>query len=611
MCGIYGYIGKGATREALSGIKRLEYRGYDSAGLAFMDGQIENQEGIFKDNIGKKGDITFIKSEGQISRLEEIIDKVVPRAPLAIGHTRWATHGKPSTLNCHPHLSSDGKWAIVHNGIIENYKELKMLVKGEKFASETDTEVVVKLLQQFYDGNVLGTIKYVCSLLEGSFAFAIITSHDKESLFVAKKGSPVVACCGDGFGLVCSDLNSITSVKEAYLLEDNQFAVVTKGGVRLYDEELCEIKLKNLALCEREKREALGKYKHFMLKEIDEIPSAIERTIERYNNFESFRQVLPLGLVRKLKKVLIVGCGTAFHAGLIGRWLFEKIGIKTEVEIASELRYASFNYSKDTLAIFVSQSGETADTIGALELCKQKGLVTLAMTNVRNSSICFAADRVIYTCAGAEIGVASTKAYNCQVALFYMLAAYFKEVFSQKNGVVTDEAIKLTMVAEQIRANRNKVLCQNIAKEISKSNSIYMIGRGIDYAIAREASLKLKEISYIHCEACPAGELKHGTISLIDKDKFVFAFSTQSELKEKTQGNISEVSSREGKVILLSPFEEGKKGVHRFIKLPSLEEHFMPLYVIGYMQLIAYYTSLELGNNPDKPRSLAKSVTVE
>ena len=609
MCGIYGYIGRNSINEVMGGLKRLEYRGYDSAGIAFIGDNLDCEYADNNEHIKRFKNLTVIKSEGQMSCLEEVINKCLPIGDIAIGHTRWATHGKPSVANAHPHISKNGKWVIVHNGIIENFEELKKQFSPKRFVSDTDSEVVAHLLEKYYDGSALSTLNKVCRMIKGSFALAVLTTYEKDKIFVAKYGSPVVVGCDEEAGVVCSDLNSIKVGKCAFILEDNQFAVVEKGNVSVYDENLKPKKLKNMADCHREERGNLGNYSHFMLKEIDEIPRAITRTIEQYNSYEKMRTVLPLNVVRKIKKILIIGCGTAYHAGLIGKRLFEEIGIKSEVEIASEFRYNTFIPEKNTIAIFVSQSGETADTIKALSKCKENNLLTLAMTNVKNSSICFVADRVIYTSAGAEIGVASTKAYNSQVALFYLISSYFKSVLDDNAKDFDREVVKLLDVAKVISHNKIKPICQKVADEIYQSKSIYMIGRGLDYDLAREASLKLKEISYIHCEAYPAGELKHGTISLIDDKTFVFSFITQKMVKDKTQSSEKEISARGGKIIKLTQFEENNAFMQ--LSLPEVEEKYMPLIAVVYMQLISYYTSVRLGNNPDKPRSLAKSVTVE
>ncbi len=602
MCGIYGYIGEKSVEEVMKGIKRLEYRGYDSAGIAFQSGEKLNED----ENTTNGENITVIKNKGEISNLERIVLNKNLKSNVSIGHTRWATHGEPSIKNSHPHLSGDGRWAIVHNGIIENYLDLKEDL-GLQVESETDTEVVALLLEKYYNGNVLSTIKNVCEKLNGSYAFAIITSHSPNKIFVAKRNSPVVVGYGKRYGVVCSDINSIKGAN-IYVLENEQYAVIERGKINIFDKNLMAINTSELGVVKKVEGGKLGDYSHYMLKEIDEIPTAIKRTVNLYNNIDTLNDALHK---LKFKNILIIGCGTAYHAGLIGKRLFEEEGIHCECEIASEFRYKPFVDKKNTLAIFVSQSGETADTINALKLCKQKGLKTLAITNVRNSSITFVADYCIYTCAGSEIGVASTKAYNCQLAIFHILSKYFNYIKNGDSKMFYDEIKNLKSIATLIRNNEIKPICRHIAQKIYKSKSIYMIGRGLDYSIAAEASLKLKEISYIHCEAYPAGELKHGTISLIDKNTFVFAFVTQEKIKDKTFSNINEVVAREGKIILFSPFDNSNKKVVEEIKVPKIKERYYPLFIINYLQLISYYTALLLGNNPDKPRSLAKSVTVE
>ena len=587
MCGIYGYIGRNAPLKALEGITRLEYRGYDSAGLAYIDNDLN---------------LSVIKKEGELKALKAEYEKINPKGKLSIAHTRWATHGRANTINAHPHQSQDGMWAIVHNGIIENYQELKM----GKLVSETDTEVAVQLLQELYNGSVLETIKLVCDKIMGSFAFAILTAYQPDKIFVAKRNSPVVVGASKDFGVVCSDLNSIEEVDKAYLLENDNFAILEKGNVTIYNNKLNIIKPKPVEFSRSSQERDLGKYPHYMLKEIEEEPTAIIRTIKE-NGIEVFANALPN--VKDFENILLIGCGTAYHAGLVGKKLFNDLGIKCEAELASEFRYESYVSRPNTLAIFISQSGETADTNKALLKCKEMGMATLAITNVKNSSIIFLADKCIYTYAGAEISVASTKAYICQLVILYLLSSYFQTKLTGKNEFSKCER-QLCECSELMRSLNAKPIARAIAKRIHKSQSIYMLGRGLDYAIAEEASLKLKEVSYIHCEAYPAGELKHGTISLIDKNTFVFAFVTQSWIKDKALSNIQEVQSRGGKVILFTSSTITGK-YEKMIVMPVVEEKFMPLVIAKYMQLIAYYTSVMLGNNPDKPRSLAKSVTVE
>ena len=610
MCGIYGYIGKGAKEKVFKGLERLEYRGYDSAGIAIIDKAFKKTE-AGQENIQNFDGLVTIKAKGELSALEGVLSEVKTQTQIAIGHTRWATHGKPSVENSHPHVSGDGNWAVVHNGIIENYKELKQTLPQVNFASDTDTEVVAHLLEKMYDGNILSTIKKVCELLEGSFAFAIVTKYAPDKIFVARRGSPVAVGAGKNVGVVCSDLNSIENAESFFLLDNDNYAVVEKGAVHIYDKDLQPLQLKDLAGLHKQQRQPLGRFKHYMKKEICEAPRAIEKTVEKYCSFEKLRAVLPEVAAKKVENVLIIGCGTAYHAGLIGKVQFEKLGVKCEVVIASEFRYGDYVALPNTLAIFISQSGETADTIEAAKRCKSMGMTTLAITNVENSSITFEVDHCVYTQAGAEIGVASTKAYDCQVAALYLLVSYFSAVRKSNKKRVNEVAIKLVDCARIMEKSSIEVLCRRIAQKIAASKNIFMIGRGQDYYIALEASLKLKEISYIHSEAYPAGELKHGTISLIEQGTKVFAFATEGRIKDKTYSNVNEVLSRGGEVILLTQFPVAKSKGVKVVRLPQFEQEYLPLIAAGYMQRVAYYTSLFLGHNPDKPRSLAKSVTVE
>ena len=615
MCGIYGFVGHNAVNETLNGIKKLEYRGYDSSGIGFFSytfGLKDNKE--YKNNVFKfNSGLNIIKEKGEISRLEHIVNQLKPTSDIAIGHTRWATHGEPSIINSHPHYSDNGNWIVVHNGIVENYLDLKKELNNVKFNSDTDTEVIAQMLSYNYDGDVLSTIKKVCDKLVGSYALAIINKKHPDSIFVAKLNSPCVVGVGKNCGVVCSDINSIEKVDSMYMLPNYSYAVVGKGNVEIYDKYLNIINLPKVVKSDTAEDKGLDGYKHYMIKEINEIPQGIINTVASYNTFEKIKKVLPKKVINRTRNILIIGCGTAYHAGLIAKRIIEdRCNIKVDVEIASEFRYNNFQPSSNTLAVFISQSGETADTIKAVKMCKAYGLTTLAVTNVANSSIVYEVDYCMYTRAGKEVAVASTKAYNCQCAIFYLISSYIKAIKTDNPDIVLEESKRLIDVANNIKINRIKDICNQVAEEIKDSKSIYMIGRNIDYYTALESSLKLKEISYIHCEAYPAGELKHGTISLIDNNQFVFAFVTQDMIKEKTLSNINEVTTRQGKVIVVSQFKLNYENkIYKEIMLPKIDEKYMPIVSVVYMQLIAYYTSLKLGNNPDKPRSLAKSVTVE
>lgn len=615
MCGIYGYVGHNAITETLNGIKKLEYRGYDSSGIGFFSysfGLKDKKE--YKNNVFTFGNgLNIIKEKGEISKLEYILNNLNPTSDIAIGHTRWATHGVPSINNSHPHYSENGNWVVVHNGIIENYLDLKKEVGNAKYSSDTDTEVIAQLLSKSFDGDILNTIKNVCDRIVGSYAFAILNNRQPDTIFVAKSNSPCVVGAGKNCGVVCSDINSVEGVDSLYILPNYSYAVVKKGSVSIFDKDLQLLKLEKVKKDNTVVDNPLGQYNHYMIKEINEIPQGIVNTVVKYNSFEKIKKALPKSVIKKTKNILIIGCGTAYHAGLIGKRIIEnRCGIKVDVEIASEFRYNNFKPPKNTLAIFVSQSGETADTIKAVKMSKAYGLTTVAITNVKNSSICYEVDYCLYTSARKEVAVASTKAYNCQCAMFYLLSAYINAVHTDNTDIILEESKNLVNVSNIIKNNKITDLCNQVADNIKDSQSIYMIGRNLDYYLALEASLKLKEISYIHCEAYPAGELKHGTISLIDKDQFVFAFVTQDMVKEKTLSNINEVTTRGGKVIVLSRTKLNYENkIFKEIIIPNVDEEYVPLVAVVYMQLIAYFTSLKLGNNPDKPRSLAKSVTVE
>ena len=612
MCGIFGYIGKKAVEKSVEGIKELEYRGYDSAGVAFVEKScnFEKIEEKFQKNIRKGAkNLVSIREKGEISCLEEVLQGLKIKSEIAIAHTRWATHGQPSIENCHPHFSQDGMWGIVHNGIIENAEELKKSLSNIKFESETDSEVAVQLFQKYFDGNVLSTIAEVCKKLKGSFAFAIIYAAEPEKIYFARKNSPVAVAFDKKCGVICSDLNTIGNFPNLFLVKNECLGYVEKGNAAFFDFQLNNVIGEKINIEKVEKEEKEKSYPHFMIKEIEEIPNSLRKTLEKYQSVSEFDGVFKAFDLKSVEEFLIIGCGTAFHAGMVGgRVIEEECKKKVCVEIASEFLHKEFLYSKNTLAIFVSQSGETADTLKAVKLCKEHGLKTLAITNVKNSSICSEVDFVLYTSAGKEVAVASTKAYNCQLCVFYLLSAYIKSLLFEKD-FVQNEKKNIKKICNQMEKLQIDGLCREIADNIKDSKSIYMIGRGFDHLLSLEAALKLKEISYIHCEAMAAGELKHGTISLIENGTFVFAFGL-GNYANKTLSNVSEVISRGGKVILFSQKEESNE-CYKHIKTEKIEEKYIPLYAVVYMQKVAYYTSVALGYNPDKPRSLAKSVTVE
>lgn len=608
MCGIIGYVGdeQRAMEVILDGLSKLEYRGYDSAGLAI----IEN------------GKIFIEKKSGKLENLRNALKGKEESAYVGIGHTRWATHGNPTDENSHPHFSSDRKVAVVHNGIIENYLELKeeLTKEGYIFTSQTDSEVVAHLFSKHYDGDMLSTLRKVTERIRGSYALGIIERENPDRLVCVRKESPLIIGLGKGKNFIASDVPAILKyTREVIFLDNSEMAIVEKDRVSVYDSQGKKLE-KAISKIEWDMEQAnKGGYPHFMLKEIEEQPEVIEKTLDVYMNtngkvdFSSSLKKLDLS---KIKEIYIVACGTAYHAGLQGAYFFKKIsGIKTEVDIASEFRYSDPFIDGSTLAIFISQSGETLDTLMAMKMAKEKGATTLAITNVLGSTISREADMVIYTLAGPEISVASTKAYTAQVTLFYLLALYFgeKKILIDGNKyesyldtihMLSDQVKKVIDKKEQIRA---------IANKIKDKRNGFFIGRGIDDKCGREGSLKMKEITYIHTEAFSAGELKHGTIALIEEGTMVVAIATQEDMIEKIISNIKEVKARGAYVIALT--KEKYKNVadisDEIILIDDVEDILAPTVANISLQLLAYYTAVEKGLDVDKPRNLAKSVTVE
>lgn len=608
MCGIIGYVGdeQRAMEVILDGLSKLEYRGYDSAGLAI----IEN------------GKIFIEKKSGKLENLRNALREKEESAYVGIGHTRWATHGNPTDENSHPHFSSDRKVAVVHNGIIENYLELKeeLTKEGYVFTSQTDSEVVAHLFSKHYDGDMLSTLRKVTERIRGSYALGIIERENPDRLVCVRKESPLIIGLGKGKNFIASDVPAILKyTREVIFLDNSEMAIVEKDRVSVYDSQGKKLE-KAISKIEWDMEQAnKGGYPHFMLKEIEEQPEVIEKTLDVYMNtngkvdFSSSLKKLDLS---KIKEIYIVACGTAYHAGLQGAYFFKKIsGIKTEVDIASEFRYSDPFIDESTLAIFISQSGETLDTLMAMKMAKEKGATTLAITNVLGSTISREADMVIYTLAGPEISVASTKAYTAQVTLFYLLALYFGEKKMLIDGnkyesyldtihMLSDQVKKVIDKKEKIRA---------IANKIKDKRNGFFIGRGIDDKCGREGSLKMKEITYIHTEAFSAGELKHGTIALIEEGTMVVAIATQEDMIEKIISNIKEVKARGAYVIALT--KEKYKNVadisDEIILIDDVEDILAPTVANISLQLLAYYTAVEKGLDVDKPRNLAKSVTVE
>ena len=609
MCGIVGYIGtQKASPILINGLLRLEYRGYDSAGIA----TIEN------------GEISVMKDKGRVKNLynlEGINDLI---GTVGIAHTRWATHGKPSKENSHPHLDNSKTFSVVHNGIIENYNELKSFLtdNGYTFYSQTDTEIIPNLIHYYYvknaDNNILKAVKDACLDLKGSFAIEVISKYDPEHMIVVRKDSPLVIGKGNEENYISSDIPAILSfTREFYLLNDLEFVVLSKNDAKFYNIDLHPIDKKvqtiewNAASAEKEG------YDDFMLKEIHEQPTAIRETIGSKLNDNSKCDFDELNFTKEylsnINKIYFVACGTAMHAGLVGKTMLEHLcKIPTEVDIASEFRYRDPIIDDKTLCIFISQSGETADTIAALKLSKEKGAKTLAISNVIGSSITREADYSIYTHAGPEIAVASTKAYTSQVVLLSLLAIYFAETLEVSNLKVSKlrkEILELPKKIEEVLKTEQKV--KEFSHRIYQEKDVFFLGRGVDEAVAREASLKLKEISYIHSDSYPAGELKHGPIALIENGITVISLMTDSKLVEKTVSNIQEVITRGAKTLVITNQKIDKSLFDTVIEIPETSPYVSPILSVIPTQLLAYYISKEKGLDVDKPRNLAKSVTVE
>jgi len=606
MCGIVGYVGKGDCADILvNALSKLEYRGYDSAGIAVFE----------------KDTIKVAKSKGRLANLQEKMSKEgKPSGTVGIGHTRWATHGEPSDINSHPH--GNKRVTIVHNGIIENYKAIKdFLVKeGYSFVSETDTETVAKLLDYYYNGDPIETIKKVLSEIKGSYALGIMFRDFPDRVYAVRKEAPLIIGSGKGENFLASDMTAILQyTKEYYVIESNEIAVVTKDTISVVDIHGNKVE-KELQIADWDETAAeKGGYEHFMLKEINEQPDAVRTTISPriVNDMPDFTSDgIDTEKLSKYRKIFIVACGTAMHAGMVGKYVIEKLArVPVIVDIASEFRYRDPLMTEEDLVIVISQSGETADTLEVLKLAKKNQTATLAIVNVKGSSIAREADHVIYTHAGPEISVASTKAYMVQVAVMYLVAFSL----ARSNGKIDDdECRRLTKCLENMPASIKEAIelnekCQYAASKIINAESLLYIGRGLDYALSMEGSLKLKEISYIHSESYAAGELKHGTISLITDGMPVIAVASQHDLVEKTISNIKEVKARGALVVLVcaDDIDVEDEAADIVIRLPKADDILMPMVAAVPLQLIAYYTSVLKGCDVDKPRNLAKSVTVE
>ncbi len=608
MCGIVGYFGKKQASPILvEGLSKLEYRGYDSAGIAIIN----------------DGVLSVTKCKGRLANLEAQLLKEPLVGQVGIGHTRWATHGKPSDENSHPHTNEKGTISVVHNGIIENYIRLRewLMSKGYKFTSETDTEVIPHLIDFYFDGNIVEAVMKATTKMEGSYAIAVISSDEPDKLVAVRKDSPLIVGIGKDEFFVASDIPAVLNhTREVYLLEDNEFVVISSDGIKLINAENEVIEKEVFHVTWDAEAAEKGGYEHFMLKEIHEQPKAIRDTM-------TSRVVLgePISLdkititkeqIQNLNKIYIVACGTAYHAGVVGKYVIEKLArIPVELDIASEFKYRDPIMDENTLMIVISQSGETADTMSALRLAKSKGARVIAVTNVVGSAASREADDVLYTWAGPEIAVASTKAYVTQLIAMYIIALFF----AQNNETLsTDEIeeIKAAMLelpekAEQVLKNKETV--QKFTAKTYMHRDMFFIGRGLDYAVAMEGSLKLKEISYIHSDAYAAGELKHGPIALMEEGTIVIALATQEELFDKMVSNIKEVATRGAKVFAFAPegHTEIEKSVYSVTYIPKVMDILAPVISVIPLQLLSYYMAIQKGCDVDKPRNLAKSVTVE
>ena len=599
MCGIVGYIGdKQAAPILLSGLAKLEYRGYDSAGIAVFDGK----------------QIHTTKAKGRLKVLSDMVDggkSVI--GTLGIGHTRWATHGEPSDVNSHPHMSESGKIAVVHNGIIENYMKLKeyLIGKGYHFVSETDTEVIAHLADYYYEGDMLETVIKIIHKVQGSYALGIISSDNPDEMIAVRTDSPLIVGLGKNENYIASDIPAILNyTRDVYLIEDNEIAVIRRDGVKLYNPDKEEITKDVFHVDWDVSAAEKGGYEHFMIKEIMEEPQAVMNTVS---------PIIKQGLLKIDKipdKISIVACGSAYHVGVVGKYIIEQMTrIPVEVDIASEFRYRDPLLTDNTLVVIISQSGETADTLAALRESKRRGAKIFGIVNVVGSSIAREADEVLYTLAGPEIAVATTKAYSTQLTAIYLLAMSLAKAEGKLTPEMEkqygDQLLHLPEQIEAVLAQKEKI--QYLASRYYNAKNVFFIGRGLDYALSLEGALKLKEISYIHSEAYGAGELKHGPISLIEDGTLVMAIATQEKLYDKTVSNVKEVKARGA--VVMSIALEGDTAIEEcsdaVVYLPKTNPLFTPSLAVVVLQLFSYYVASLKGCDIDKPRNLAKSVTVE
>ncbi|MGD9678197.1 MAG: glutamine--fructose-6-phosphate transaminase (isomerizing) [Vulcanibacillus sp.] len=610
MCGIVGYIGNRDARQIIiNGLKKLEYRGYDSSGIA-----------IYED-----GHIQLRKTVGRISKLEEYIEKKPVKGNLAIGHTRWATHGSPSDTNSHPHADGKNEFVVVHNGIIENFQEIKeeLESKGINFLSETDTEVIAHLLADMFDGDLVSTVQRVIKKMRGAYALGIIYKNEPDKLIAVKLASPLIIGIGNKENFIASDIPALIDyTRDFYILNDGEMAVITVNNIQLmtikgvpFVRDIFKVEW------DIETAEKDG-FSHFMLKEIYEQPRAYRQTLinridHRSNKVDLSKDIsFTEEYIKSIEKIHIVACGTAYHAGLVGKYTIEHLTrIPVEVDVASEYRYRNPIISKNTLVMVISQSGETADTLAALRESQRLGAKVIAITNVEGSSVAREADEVILTKAGLEIAVASTKAYTTQLIALYLFGLYLSQIKGTQNE---NDVCSYVQAIKELPAQAERLLesivgLEEFSKDIASNQDIFFIGRGLDYAVSLEGSLKLKEISYIHSEAYPAGELKHGTLALITDEVLVIALLTQEDIYEKMVSNIIEVKARNACVlgIVLEGDKKLTKAIDNVITIPKTLPLLTSALSVIPLQLLAYHAALIRGNDVDKPRNLAKSVTVE
>jgi len=607
LCGIVGYIGdKKILPIIIDGLKRLEYRGYDSAGIALIG-----------------NDSYFVKTKGRISLLEEKINNsyIDGNYFVGIGQTRWATHGEPSDLNAHPHIDCKGEIFVVHNGIIENYDEIKkdLIEKGHRFLSETDTEVVPHLIEEYYEGDILKAVLKAVNKLRGSFALAILSKRERDKIIAVRKESPLIVGIGKNENFLASDIPALLPhTKNIVILKDGEIALITKDEIKIFDMEGNQIGIEKMEVnWSLEQSEKKG-YKHFMLKEIMEEGEVLKEVIRGRVKDEriELNEIKDKDFLMKVENIYIIACGTAYHASLIGNYILtDLLDIPVKTEIASEFRYENPNLSKNSLVILVSQSGETADTIASLRVAKKLGAKTLGVVNVNGSTICRESDEVLQIFAGPEIAVASTKAYVAQILTLLLFSVYIGKIRGDVDEdfekYIVNEIKRVSEFSEILLDKKDQYV--EIAKEIKDLDDIFYIGRLLDYPTALEGALKLKEISYIHAEGYPAGELKHGPLALIEEKVPTFAVSTDERVFEKIVSNIKEVKARNGKVY--SIVREDFKGIieesDRSIIIPKTHIYLSPILSVIPLQLIAYFTADLKGLDVDKPRNLAKSVTVE